>query len=239
MKAIVLCAGRGTRLGDLTTACPKPLLPVAGRPLLEHILRHLSSQGIGEVLINLHFLPAAIPAAIGDGSALGLSVTYVEEPVLLGTAGTVRAAREWIGDQDTFVVYGDILTDQDFTPMIAQHIRLDADATLLLHHRKGSNSVVEMDPDRRITLFRERPKDHHGSAEDTWVNSGIQILSPRLVAQIPGVIPADLPHDVYAPFVASLHLYGFPLTGRRVAVDSPVRLAEAGALVDAGGFPLR
>jgi NDP-sugar pyrophosphorylase family protein len=228
MKAIVLCAGRGTRLSPLTDDRPKAVLPIGGKPIIIHILEWLSRNGVDDVLINLRAFPREIPAAVAGGGDLDISITYSFEPVLLGTAGTVRAARNWIAQDDVVVVYGDIITDQDLSELWAQHRRLGADATLLLHQRVGSNSVVRMGPERRITSFVERPVG--GADLDAWVNSGVQILSPTLVQNIPDTVPADLPRDVYADQVDVLTLYGVPLTGQRVSVDSPERLREAAAV---------
>lgn len=231
MKAIVLCAGLGTRLGTLAKETPKALLSVNGRPILAHILDWLASGGITEVLVNLHHLPDAIPAIIGDGVIFGLSVNYTYEGELAGTAGTVRAARNWIGNKSVLVVYGDVLTDQELAPMWQQHGDLGSAATLLLHRRTGSNSVVRMDATQRIVSFVERPAQQFAEQfTDGWVNSGIHILSPELVSRIPEHIPTDLPRDVFVPLVDDMMLHGFALTGQRVAVDSPARLEEAATL---------
>ena len=234
MKAIVLCAGRGTRLGDLTRGRPKALLSVGGRPLIVHTLEWLAAQGVTDVLINLHYLPEAIPEAVAGSADCGVRVHYAREERLLGTAGTVRENRAWIGDKNVLVVYGDIITDQTLGPMIAKHSDDDADATLLVHSRVGSNSVVTLDEHGRITAFTERPDHKDLVPVNSWVFSGVQVLNPRLVARIAGDAPLDLPRDIYAPLVNELALYGFPLSGRRVAVDSPSRLEEATILFGSG-----
>jgi NDP-sugar pyrophosphorylase family protein len=201
---------------------------------------------VRDVAINLHYLPEAIPASVGDGARFGLRVHYSYEPALLGTAGTVRALAPWLAGDDALVVYGDLLTDQPIAPLVAARERADADAALVLHRRAGSNSVVDVDDAFRILRFQERPANVDPAAP-TWVNSGIQLLSARLVERLPAHVPADLPRDVYAPGVgapgvgasAPLHLVGVPLSGFRVAIDSPARYAEADLAAAAGRLTIQ
>lgn len=236
MKAIVLCAGYGTRLGALTGECPKPMLPVAGRPLLAHILRHLRAHGFDDVAINLHYRGEAIRGAFGDGAALGVRLTYFEEPVLLGTAGAVRNMAGFLAGAPEFLVqYGDVLTDEDLSAMRAFHRSARADATLLVHSRPNSNSVVALDGDRRIVSFVERPSESERQrAPGSWVNSGLCLAGPRFLAAIPGATPSDIPRDVVAPAVGTLRFYGYPLTGYRSAIDSAERYARADADLRSG-----
>ena len=236
MKAMVLCAGFGTRLGDLTRELPKPLLPLHDQPLLAHLLGHLKSQGFREVAINLHFLPHLIGQHFGDGSRWEMKFSYSHEPALLGTAGGVKKMAAFFRDQPAFLVqYGDVLTDQDFAPLIKFHAERNALATLLVHQRAKSNSVVSLDPSGRVIGFLERPSDEERrGVVSPWVNSGICICSPEILGHIPEGKAWDLPRDVFAPLVATGRLFGFPLTGYRCAIDSAERLAEARAAV-AGG----
>ena len=99
MKAVVLCAGYGRRLGGLTCETPKPLLRLGGEPLLAHTLRHLAAHGIREIGINLHYRGAQIRRALGDGESCGVRIAYVEEPVLRGTAGALRGFDAWLADE--------------------------------------------------------------------------------------------------------------------------------------------
>lgn len=230
MKAVVLCAGYGTRLGDLTRDIPKPMLPVNGEPLLAHILRYLSGYGFTEVAVNLHFKPEAIRDHFGDGSRYGVSLHYSYEDVLLGTAGAVKNLQEYLSDSDDFlVIYGDILTDQNLDALVEFHHANNSSATLLLHQRPGSNSLVQMDDANRIRGFVERPTQQERQAFEShqWVNSGVQMLNRRMLDYIPSGQPADLPRDVYAHAMHREPMYGFPLTGRRIAIDSPQRYEEA------------
>lgn len=235
MKAMVLAAGYGTRLGDLTRETPKPKLDVEGRPLLEHILRHLAAQGVEEVIVNLHFHPEAIIAHFGDGSGLGLRITYSREPVLLGTAGALRKVAGHLRGGPFLVQYGDVVTDMDLRALLDRHREGVALATLLLHRRAGSNSAIRMDDAGRITAFLERPsEEERRTIESPWVNSGICVLSPEILDHIPSRIPSDLPRDVFAPLTAGGRLFGVPLRGYRCAVDSPARLEELRAAIREG-----
>lgn len=236
MKAMVLAAGFGTRLGDLTRDCPKPMLPLAGQPLLAYLLGHLRSQGFRDIAINLHFQPETIRGHFGDGSNWGLRLAYSLETHLLGTAGGVRHIAPFFAGEDTFLVqYGDVLTDQSFAPLLRQHREHRALATLLVHERARSNSVIDIDPDGRITGFLERPTEaERASITSPWVNSGICICSPEILDLIPAVRPADLPRDVFRPLVSTGRLYAVPLSGYRCAIDSPERLAAAREAVEHG-----
>jgi len=241
VKALVLCAGLGTRLGALTAETPKAMLPVGGEPLLAHTLRHLARQGMHDVTVNLHFRAESIRAFFGSGAAFGVRLRYLDEPSLLGTAGTVRSLAPHLDPKDDLLVlYGDLLLDQDFGEMASVHRDRAADATLLLHQRLGSNSLVRMDVDGRITAFLERPTEEQRRASPhPWVNSGAAILGHRAREAIPPHAPVDLPRDVWQPSVDRLRLFGVPLSGYRCAVDSPQRLAEADAAFREGRYGLR
>lgn len=236
LRAMVLAAGHGTRLGALTADTPKPMLDVCGQPLIERILHHLRRHRVAEVAINLHFQGEKIRAHLGDGTRLGLVLRYSEEPTLLGTAGGLLAHEAFLAGSDPFIVqYGDILTDANLSGLVATHQRSGAVATLMLHQRAGSNSMVRLAPDGEITGFIERPKDGERPAwTEAWVNSGVCVCSPGIFELIPRDRPADLPRDVFAPLAGSGRLFGVPLSGYRCAVDSPERLERLRNDVAAG-----
>lgn len=233
MRALVLCAGFGTRLGGLTRHTPKPLLPVAGRPLLEHIVRNLARHGFTEIAVNLHFQPEAIRECLGDGSRLGVQVVYSYEPELLGTAGGTKKLAAFLGRGGPFLVhYGDVLTNQDLTALHAFHLQRKALCTALVHRRAKSNSAVSLDAEGRVRQFLERPTDQQRDAvASPWVFSGIALCNPELPDLIPAATPCDFPRDVFTTLVDTGKFYGFPLSGARCAVDSPQRLEEAQTLV--------
>lgn len=236
MKAMVLTAGYGTRLGALTQDMPKPMLRLQGRPLLEYIICHLARHGFNKIVINLHFMPDTIQDYFGDGSRFGVELVYSYEPELLGTAGGVKKIADFLKDGDAFMVhYGDVLTDQDFTAMLHFHNKNNALASLLIHRRVRSNSIVSMDEQGRIIGFLERPtEDARRGVKSPWVNSGVCICDPQLLDKIPADTVCDLPRDIFPMLIDTECLFGFPLSGYRCAVDSVDRLAEARAAIADG-----
>jgi NDP-sugar pyrophosphorylase family protein len=238
MKAMVLCAGYGTRLGQLTREIPKPMLSIGDAPLLAYILGNLKRHGFTDIAINLHFKPEMIRDYFGDGTHAGLTLAYSFEPELLGTAGGLKNVEQFFRDEKEFLVhYGDILTNQDFTAMLECHREKDALATLLLHQRNKSNSIVTLDDQNRIISFLERP-DEAGREGHTsrWVNSGICICHPEILNSIPPRTGSDLPRDIFPKLVDTGRLFGFPLTGYRCAIDSPERLAQANGKIQESSF---
>ncbi len=227
MKAVVLSAGYGTRLGGLTRELPKPLLPLGGRVLAEHVILNLARAGFDEIAVNLHYRPELVRARLGDGSALGVRITYSYEPELLGTAGTLASLRSSLADGPFAVHYGDVVTDQDLAPVLDFHLRRSALLTLLVHERPGSNSVVVLDGEQRLVEFVERPPDDHPARErSAWVNSGVCICDPRVLDLVPRP-PSDLARDLLPLLAGRDDVYGYPLSGMRVAVDSPERYRSA------------
>jgi len=230
---MVLTAGYGTRLGALTREVPKPMLDICGRPLLEYILVNLVRCRIREIALNLHFRPEAIEHYFGTGSSLGASITYSHESELLGTAGGVKKMAEFLKATDDFVVhYGDVITDQDLEAMHEFHLHHKGLATILLHRRERSNSVVALDTQQRIVRFLERPSEEERQGiGSSWTNSGIYICRRELLESIPAGRFCDFPRDIFPSLIDARELFGFFLNGFRCAVDSPQRLADARAAI--------
>jgi mannose-1-phosphate guanylyltransferase/phosphomannomutase len=233
---MVLCAGYGTRLGDVARETPKPMLPLGDRPMLEYILCHLKRHGFDEIAVNLHFMPDVIRNHFGDGARWGLRLAYSYEPQLLGTAGGTRKMAPFFqGDGPFLVQYGDVVTNQDLTAMLQFHRQRRALATLLVHRRAKSNSALRVDATGCIEQFLERPSDaQRDTIAGGWVFSGITICQPELLEMIPPRTFCDFPRDVFTPLAPARRLFAFPLSGQRVAVDSPERLAEARQAVAEG-----
>jgi mannose-1-phosphate guanylyltransferase len=158
MRAMVLAAGLGTRLRPITYTMPKPMVPVANRPVMEHILLLLQRHGFSEVVANLHWFPELIEQRFGDGSELGLSLTYSREERLLGTSGGVRNVRDFLADS-FLVISGDALTDIDLGAMREAHESHDGIATLATKRVADTSQfgVAITGADGRIQGFQEKP----------------------------------------------------------------------------------
>ena len=200
MKAVVMAGGDGARLRPLTIGRPKPMVPVVNKPVMGHILDLLKSHGITEVIVTLRYLASVIQDFFGDGSNLGMKITYVIEDAPLGTAGSVKNAATYL-DETFLVISGDALTDFDLTQIIKTHKEHKVLATLTLTHVHNplEYGVVITNEEGYIDRFLEKP----GWAElisDT-VNTGIYVLEPAVL----DLIPADVPYDFSnEPFPAML-----------------------------------
>src|SRR5579872_7407537 len=159
MKALLLAAGEGTRLRPLTLDRPKPMLPLGDRPMLEYLVRLLREHGITEIAINLHYKPEAIVRHFGDGRPFGVSITYSFERCLLGSAGAARKLDWYFGREPFLVLYGDVLANVNLTALLAHHQAARADGTLALYEVEDPTrcGMVELDDDKRITRFVEKP----------------------------------------------------------------------------------
>ena len=234
---MVLCAGYGTRLGHLTQNMPKPMLRLKGIPVLEYIIRQLAVHGFDNIVINLHVSPEIFEEYFQSGSRFGVTLTYSYETELMGTAGGVKKAERYFRAGGPFLIhYGDVLTEQDFSEMLHFHREKRALATLLLHWRRLSNSVIGLNSNGRITAFLERPTAAERQALlSPWVNSGICLVNGEFLDEIPAAMPCDLAKDIFPRLASRKCLYGFPLRGFRCALDSPERFAEAGKIISEKG----
>jgi mannose-1-phosphate guanylyltransferase len=211
------------------------MLDVAGHPLLTIILANLRRQGVRDVAINLHAHPEVIMSRLGDGARLGVRLHYVHEQELLGTLGAAKNIEDYLTHEGPFLLhYGDVVTDQDFSDLVALHEDCAALVTILVHERPGSNSVATIGPGGSVTGFIERPSAAERAVLDSnWAFSGIAVVDPAVLRDIsPGA--SDLPRDLFPSLASEGRLYAAPMTGYRCAVDSPSRLHALRADVEAG-----
>jgi mannose-1-phosphate guanylyltransferase len=251
---MVLAAGLGTRLRPITYEVPKPMVPVANRPVLEHLLGLRRRHELGEVIANLHWFPETIRGPLGDGSALGVELAYIEEAELTGTAGGVRAARDFLtADGDSFVVMaGDALTDADLKGLTDAHESNAGVATLGVKRvdNVSEYGVIVTGADDRVQGFQEKPDP--AEALSDLVNCMIYAFSTEIFDYFPNdtfvdfandVFPALLDHDV--PFhVHRIERYwndvgsiGEYVQGNLDAVAGHVDLELGGELVEAEADP--
>ncbi len=181
----MLVGGEGTRLCPLTLGRHKSLVPVLGRPLLHHVLAHLSQHGFDEIVLAVSHRRDDVIAAIGDGAALGVRVAYADEPEPLGSGGAIRNVAALLERRTFLVVNGDILTGIDLTAMLAHHRRRKALATIALTpvDDPASYGVVALDEEDRILRFVEKPAP--GTAPSSWGNAGFWLFEPAALDRIP------------------------------------------------------
>ncbi|MDA1191734.1 MAG: nucleotidyltransferase family protein [Candidatus Poribacteria bacterium] len=186
MKAIILAAGKGTRLGAITEEMPKPMLPVKGRPVISYHLENCRRNGVTDVAINLHHVPEKLTSYVGDGSAFGVNVTYRHETELLGTAGTVRNFADWLDGERFFVIYGDNFTDFNLTDLYTFHLASNADVSIALGWKEdvSQSGIVVLDEVGRVLKFIEKPKTPEEQVSHL-VNGGIYVCEPDILEWIP------------------------------------------------------
>ncbi len=184
---MILAAGLGTRLRPLTELTPKPLAPVANRPVMEHILELLAKHGFTEVIANLSWLPDQIREHFGDGSEWGVSLSYSDEQEPLGTAGGVKKVADFLSETESFlIISGDALTDIDLAAMRSAHERKDGIATLATK-RVGDTrpfGVAITGDDGRIQGFQEKPDP--AEALSDLANCGMYMFKREIFDHFPG-----------------------------------------------------
>ena len=208
-----MAGGEGTRLRPLTCDCPKPMIKLMERPVMQYALALLKQHGIADIAVTLGYLPDAIRDYFGAGDDFGVSLRYTTESAPLCTAGGVRQARAFL-DESFVVLSGDGVTDLDLTDAIAFHRRKGALATLVL--KRADNpldyGVVLTDPDGRLRSFHEKP-DWSDVVSDT-VNTGIYILEPEVLEYIPPDRPYDFGQELFPALVRQgLPVYGYVMRG--------------------------
>ena len=179
MKSVIMAGGEGTRLRPLTSNSPKPLLPLAGRPMMEHVINLLRRHGFDEIVVTVAFMANAIRDYFGDGSEFGVSLTYVDEPTPLGTAGSVRNAADHL-DERFIVISGDVVTDIDLGQIIEFHVAREAMATIGLTpvDKPLEFGIVITRDDGSIDRFLEKPT--WGQVFSDTINTGIYVLEPEI-----------------------------------------------------------
>jgi len=239
MKALVLAAGMGTRLGPLTQYVPKPMLPIGGRPLLEYILELLRRHGITDIALNLHHRPDAILRHFGSGEAWGVHLRYSYEASLLGSAGTALRQLAWVYPEPFLVYYGDVYTDADLSRLIERHLASDATATIVVHQvdDPSQKGVVEYNTHGRVRRFVEKPPAER--VFSNWVNSGIYVLNPEVLHYVTG-IPSDFGSDVFPRLLeAGCHIQVHPITDTLIDIGTPENYQLAQQLVSPDSNPLQ
>ncbi len=196
MKAVILAGGEGTRLRPLSCDTPKPMTNLFDRPVMEHTINLLKKHGITEIAATLCYMPHVFEEYFGDGSKFGVSLRYYYEDVPLGTAGGVAACREFL-DDDFLVISGDAVCDFDFGPLYEFHKRNHAEVTVVLSRQSNplGYGLVLTDQEGRVERFIEKPS--WDSVFTDTANTGIYILSPKVLQDVPPEKKFDFAHDLF------------------------------------------
>jgi mannose-1-phosphate guanylyltransferase len=217
MKAFILAAGNGTRLRPLTDSVPKCLLPIQGVPLLEIWLNNCCAAGITHVLVNAHAHAEAVKQ-FASAQKSGIRVSVVEEPQLLGSAGTLAENRAFVsGEEAFFILYGDVLTNVDLRRMFAFHGQKNLSATLGVYQVPDPTrcGVVTMDEDDVIQEFIEKP----ARPMSNWAFSGVMIAGQEIFESLPDRRPADIGFDVLPKMTGKMA--GYRISEYLVDIGTP------------------
>jgi NDP-sugar pyrophosphorylase family protein len=235
---MVLAAGRGTRLAPLTNTTPKPLVQVAGRPLLDSVLEFLRAGGIEEVVINLHHLGHLIERHVGDGSRFGLSVRYSFEDPILDTGGGIKRAEPLLAGEPFVVINGDSLLELRLQDVVAAHERSGALVTLVLRPdpEAARYGLIELDPSDRVRRIVGVPADVPGPLRP-FMFPGLHVLQPDVFRWMAPDVPYSIMRVTYARLLeAGAHLHGWVTMARWLTIDTPEALANADRILRTAPF---
>jgi mannose-1-phosphate guanylyltransferase/phosphomannomutase len=209
MKVILMAGGFGTRLRPLTSSLPKPMVPMVGKPMMEHIVELLAKHGFREIIVMLFHQPEAILSYFGDGSRWGVKLAYEQPHEDYGTAGCVKYAEPLMAGERCLVISGDLLTDFDLSRIVEFHTERKAVATITLTRIQNplQYGIIITDAEGRIEKFLEKPT--WGQVFSDTINTGIYVLEPEALAQIPPRREFDFSRDLFPILMEQkLPLYG-------------------------------
>ncbi len=240
MKVVIMAGGEGSRLRPLTSQRPKPLVPVATVPIMEHLVGLLRSQGFSEMLVTTSYLAGEIQSHFGDGRDFGVSISYPEEPMPLGTAGAIKNAAASLCDSAFLIVSGDALTDCDFRAAVEFHKSRGALVTLILKRVIDplEFGIVVSDEDGRVRKLVEKP-DWSEVQTDT-VNTGMYIIDPSVLDRMEAGQSYDWSMDIFPALIeAGEAVFGFVTDGFWCDVGSLSQYREAQEQVMSGVVRLK
>ncbi|HZV66843.1 MAG TPA: NDP-sugar synthase [Telluria sp.] len=225
MKAMILAAGKGTRVRPLTYDLPKPMIPLLGKPVMAYLVEHLAKYGVTEIMVNVSYLHEKIEEYFGEGHQFGVQIGYSFEgytkddgevvPEPLGSAGGMKKIQEFGGffDDTTIVLCGDALIDLDLKSALFEHRRKGALASVITREvpwdKVSSYGVVVSDEQGRITQFQEKP--HQDDALSNFISTGIYIFEPAVI----DLIPSGQSFDIGSQLFPLLAERGLPFYAQR------------------------
>ena len=211
MKAMILAAGKGTRVRPLTYDLPKPMIPLLGKPVMAYLVEHLAKFGVTDIMVNVSYLHEKIEEYFGEGHQFGVQIGYSFEgytrddgevvPMPIGSAGGMKKIQEFGGffDQTTIVLCGDALIDLDLKSALFEHRRKGAMASVVTREvpwdKVSSYGVVVADDAGRITAFQEKPSQQE--ARSNFISTGIYIFEPEVLDLIPSGVSFDIGSELF------------------------------------------
>jgi mannose-1-phosphate guanylyltransferase len=225
VQALILVGGEGTRLRPLTSTMPKPVVPLVDRPFISYMLEWLRGHGVDDVILSCGFMADGVRRVLGDGSALGLRLRYLEEPRPLGTGGAVKFAEELLEDR-FFMLNGDVLTDMDLTAQLREHERTGACATLALIGVEDPSAygLVRREPDGSVTEFVEKPSPDQ--IDTNLINAGAYILQREVLdAMGPAGTNFSIERQVF-PSLVGRGLFGYEHDAYWLDIGTPARYLQ-------------
>ena len=225
MQALILAGGEGTRLRPLTSTIPKPVVPLVGRPFISYMLEWLRGHGVDDVILGCGFMADRVQSVLGDGSAFGIHLCYLEEPRPLGTGGALKFAEDLL-DERFFMLNGDVLADLDLTAQLEAHERTGARATIGLMPVADPSAygLVHMRPDGAVTEFVEKPGPEH--TDTNLINAGAYILDRSVLDGMPPAgTNVSIERDVF-PTLVDRGLYGCEQSGYWLDIGTPERYLQ-------------
>ncbi|HTR72903.1 MAG TPA: NDP-sugar synthase [Solirubrobacteraceae bacterium] len=237
---MILVGGEGTRLRPLTSTVPKPVVPLVDRPFIAFMLEWLRAHGVDDVIMSCGFLATSVRNVLGDGSAYGIKLRFVEEPDPRGTAGALKYAERLL-DERFLMLNGDVLTDIDLTGQIAQHERTGAKATLALAPVPDPSAygLVRLNEDRSVKDFVEKPsldrveggapgRGGRGPGPQSYTNlisAGAYVLEREILDLVPADRNVSIEREVW-PLLIGAGLYGFPADAYWLDIGTPERYLQ-------------
>ncbi len=219
-QAIILAAGQGIKMRPYTYEIPKPMMPVKGQPILEHIVHQLRDADIRDVVIVIGYLGDHIKKHFGDGARFGVKIRYIEEDKQSGTAGPLKIARQILDDQPFLMWYGDVLAEINIRDLISYHLQFSQTGTLALTSVPDPSAygAVRMNGQKVVELV-EKPKN--SLSVSRLVTAGVQILDPSIYRYIPSKPFSMLEEDVFPILAKEGKLTGYLFEGRWFDVGTP------------------
>ncbi|MDX6630772.1 MAG: mannose-phosphate guanylyltransferase [Gaiellales bacterium] len=224
MQALILAGGEGTRLRPLTTTVPKPVVPLVDRPFIQFMLDWLIGHGVDDIVMSCGHMASGVRNVLGDGSAFGIRLRYVEEQQPLGTGGALKYAEPLL-DERFLMLNGDVLTDMDLTAQIAQHERTGARGTLALTPVEDPSAygLVRIGEGGEVQEFVEKPSPDQIDTHN--ISAGAYVLERSILELVPPDRNVSIEREVW-PLLIGNGLYGFPSDSYWLDIGTPARYLQ-------------